>query len=72
VLIAEDEALMSWGSTKVFVYEKLPEPFEPSRGSHSLPFGDVVFIDAADFRLEDDEDYFSGKLTMDDFQHLLS
>jgi hypothetical protein len=25
-----------------------------------------------DLMAEDDEDYFSGKLTMDDFQHLLS
>jgi glutaminyl-tRNA synthetase len=35
------------------------------RGTHTVPFGDVVYIDAADFRLQDDPSYFGlapGKL----------
>ena len=33
-------------------------PQAPERGSHTLQIEDEVFIDAADFRLEDDPDYF--------------
>ena len=33
-------------------------PFDPARGTHTVPLDDVVFIDHADFRLEDEEDYF--------------
>jgi glutaminyl-tRNA synthetase len=33
-------------------------PFDPTRGSHKLPMGDVVYIDRSDFRLVDDEDFF--------------
>jgi hypothetical protein len=30
-------------------------PFDPARGSHTVPMDDIVYIDAQDFRLEDDE-----------------
>lgn len=33
-------------------------PFDPSRGSHSVPFTDIIYIDRSDFRVEDDDDYF--------------
>ena len=33
-------------------------PFEPSRGSHTVPIEPVIFIDQADFRVVDDADYF--------------
>lgn len=33
-------------------------PFDPSRGSHAVPLEEFIFIDRADFRLEDSEDYY--------------
>ena len=33
-------------------------PFDPTRGSHSVPLGDEIFIDKSDFRMADDPDYF--------------
>ena len=42
-------------------------PFDVSRGSHLVPVEEEMFIDAADFRMEDDKDYFGlapGKVVM--------
>jgi len=33
-------------------------PFDPTRGSHTVRIENTVFIDKADFRTEDSEDYF--------------